>query len=47
MENKCEDTEIVNAHEWFSSFDDIRGVKVFEKCIYPVNSNTVISVIWQ
>lgn len=43
---KCEDTEIVEASEWFSSFKDIRGVKLFEKCIYPTFNNTVISIIW-
>lgn len=44
---KCDDTEIVEASEWFSSFEDIRGVKVFEKCIYPNYANIAISVIWQ
>lgn len=43
----CEDTEIVDACEWFSSFNDIRNVKIFEKCIYPTFNNTVISIIWQ
>ena len=44
---KCEDTEIVDACEWFSSYDDIRDVKLFEKCIYPTFNNTVISIIWK
>ena len=44
---KCEETETVEASEWFSSFNDIRGIKVFEKCIYPTFNNVVISVIWQ
>lgn len=43
---RCEDTEIVDACEWFSSYDDIREIKLFEKCIYPTFNNTVISVIW-
>lgn len=43
---KCEDTESVDANEWFSSYSDIRGVKLYEKCIYPTFNNTVISVIW-
>jgi len=44
---KCENTEVVDACEWFSSYSDIRGIKVFEKCIYRVFNNTVISIIWQ
>ena len=43
----CEDAEIVNANDWFSSYEDIRGVKLFEKCIYPTYNNVVISIIWQ
>lgn len=43
---KCEDTESVDACEWFSSYKDIRGVKLFEKCIYPTFNNTVISILW-
>lgn len=42
-----EDAEIVNATDWFSSYDDIRGIKLFEKCIYPSYNNVVISIIWQ
>lgn len=43
---KCDDTEAVYACEWFSSHEDIRGVKVFERCIYPTYNNTVVSIIW-
>ena len=37
----------INANDWFSSYEDIRGVKLFEKCIYPTYNNVVISIIWQ
>lgn len=43
---KCDDTEIVDACEWFTSYEDIRGIKLFEKCIYPTFNNIVVSVIW-
>jgi Zn-dependent peptidase ImmA (M78 family) len=43
---KCEDTESVDACEWFSTYEDIRGLKLFEKCIYPTFNSTVISVLW-
>lgn len=43
---KCTDTESIDACEWFSSYNDIRNVKLFEKCIYPTYNNTVISIIW-
>lgn len=44
---KCDDTEIVEASEWFSSYDDIRGIKLFEKCIFPNYGKIAISIIWQ
>jgi Zn-dependent peptidase ImmA (M78 family) len=44
---RCDDIEIVDACEWFSSYEDIRGVKVFERCICPTYNNTAISIIWQ
>lgn len=43
---KCENTESVDACEWFSSYRDIRGIKLYEKCIYPTYNNTVISILW-
>jgi Zn-dependent peptidase ImmA (M78 family) len=42
----CDDTEEVDANEWFSSYKDIRDAKVFEKCIYIKAQNKVISIIW-
>ncbi len=44
---ECEDAEIVNANEWFSSHDNIRDVQLFEKCIYQKKWGTVISIIWE
>lgn len=40
--------EIVFATDWFkSSYNDIRGVQLNEKCIYHSFNNAVISIIWQ
>ena len=45
--SKCDETDRVEASEWFSSYKDIRGIKLWEKCIYPTYNNTVISIIWE
>lgn len=42
----CEDTEEVDANEWFNSYEDLSGVKVYEKCIYQRTHNKVISILW-
>lgn len=42
----CDDTEDVDANEWFSSYEDIRDVKIYEKCIYQKTQNKVISILW-
>jgi len=26
---------------------DIRGINLYEKCIYPTFNNTIISIIWE
>lgn len=41
------DVEIVFASDWFRSYDDIRGIQLYEKCIYQTSSNTIISIIWE
>jgi hypothetical protein len=41
------DTEIVFASDWFISYEDIRGIQLYEKCIYQTFNNTVISIIWE
>jgi Predicted Zn peptidase len=41
------DAEIVFASDWFRSYEDIRGVQLYEKCIYPTFNDTVISIIWK
>jgi len=45
-ETTYKDTEIVFASDWFRSYDDIRGIQLYEKCIYQNFNNTVISIIW-
>jgi Zn-dependent peptidase ImmA (M78 family) len=42
-----EEAEIVFASDWFRSYDDIRRIQLFEKCIYPTFNDTVISIIWK
>ena len=42
----CDDTEEVDANEWFSSYEDIRDIKIYEKCIYQKTFNRVISILW-
>ena len=44
---KYDDAEIVAASDWFTSYEDIRGINLYEKCIYPTFNNTVISIIWK
>lgn len=43
---KYNDKEIVNAKDWFDSYDDISSVTLYERCIYVSSHNTVISVLW-
>lgn len=45
-ETICDDTEEVDANEWFSSYEDIRNIKIYEKCIYQRTHNKAISIIW-
>lgn len=42
----CDGVEIVDANEWFRSYEDIRDVKLFEKCVYMKTLNATISIIW-
>lgn len=39
--------EIVFACDWFKSYNDIREIQLYEKCIYQNFNNTVISIIWE
>jgi Zn-dependent peptidase ImmA (M78 family) len=41
------DAEIVFASDWFRSYEDIRKIQLYEKCIYPTFNDTVISIIWE
>ena len=42
----CEDTESVEAKEWFNVWDDLRGVMVNEFCIYQEKYNQTLSILW-
>lgn len=42
----CEDTESVEAKEWFNVWDDLRGVMVNEYCIYQERYNQTLSILW-
>lgn len=44
---ECNDTETVEANDWFTSKRDIRGVKLHEKCIYQKQQGTVTSILWE
>lgn len=43
---KCEDTEQVDAKEWFSTYDDLEGVKVYEHCVYQEKYGQTLSILW-
>ena len=42
----CDDTESVEAKEWFNVWDDLRGVMVNEYCIYQEKYNQTLSILW-
>ena len=42
----CDDTENVEAKEWFNVWDDLRGVMVNEFCIYQEKYNQTLSILW-
>ena len=43
---ECDDTEQVDAKEWFSTCVDLRGVKVHEHCVYHKQYGQTLSVLW-
>lgn len=43
---KCDDTELVDAKEWFSTYDDLEGVTVNEHCIYQEKYGQTLSFLW-
>ena len=43
---KCEDTERVEAKEWFNVWEDLRGVYVNEYCIYQERYDQTLSILW-
>lgn len=42
----CDDTEDVDANEWFLTYNDLRGVKVHEHCVYQEKYGQTLSVLW-
>lgn len=43
---ECEDTEMVDAKEWFISYDDLIGVQVHEHCVYHKQYKQTLSILW-
>lgn len=43
---KCDDTERVDAKEWFSTYDDLEGVLVNEHCVYQEKYGQTLSILW-
>lgn len=43
---ECDDTELVDANEWFPSRDNLRGVQVNEHCIYQKQYGQTLSILW-
>ena len=43
---ECDDTEEVDANEWFSTRNDLRGVRVHEHCVYQKQYNQTLSILW-
>lgn len=43
---KYDNNEIVNATDWFDSYQDISDVTLKERCIYMSSNNIVISILW-
>lgn len=42
----CNDMELVDSKEWFSSYDDLTGIEVNEKCLYFDKYKMTISILW-
>lgn len=42
----CEETEIVEAKEWFNVWEDLRGVNVNEHCVYQKKYKQTFSILW-
>ena len=42
----CESTEEVEAKEWFSTYDNLDGVHVYEHCVYQKNYGRTLSILW-
>ena len=42
----CDDTELVDAKEWFSTYDDLSGIQVHEHCVYHKQYGQTLSILW-
>lgn len=42
----CDETEKVEAKEWFTTYDDLRGVILNEHCVYQKVYNQTLSILW-
>ena len=43
---ECEDTEMVDAKEWFLTYDNLDGVQVYEHCVYQKTYRQTLSILW-
>lgn len=43
---ECEDTEMVDAKEWFLTYDNLNGVQVREHCVYQKKYGQTLSILW-
>ena len=42
----CEGTELVDAKEWFITYDNLDGVQVYEHCVYQEKYGQTLSILW-
>lgn len=43
---ECNDTEKVDAKEWFLTYDNLNGVHVYEHCVYQKKYGQTLSILW-
>ena len=43
---ECENTEMVDAKEWFLTYDNLNGVLVHEHCVYHKQFGQTLSILW-
>ena len=42
----CGGTELVDAQEWFLTYDNLQGLKVHEHCVYQEQYGQTLSILW-